>query len=94
MKILGHPNYLSQDEESLIVALADIKDVHGLNLYYRGISEQLQRLVKASNTRRGDNKIIKKTSLSYLCGVIKNFNERKDDNEIQTRKLRTGLVKV
>ena len=35
-----------------------------------------------------------KSPLKYFCGVTKSVNERKDEHEIQTRKLRTGLVKL
>ena len=56
------------------------------------LSEQLQSVVKAIKFRRGDKNIKKMPHFKYCCEVIKRINERENEHEIQTKKLRTGLV--
>ena len=45
MKKAVHLTYLSQDEESLIVASAENEDGYGLHLDSQGISDQLQCII-------------------------------------------------
>ena len=50
----GQKTYLNEDDESLVVASADIEGDHGLPLDCRGVSHQLQNFFKAVKYRCGD----------------------------------------
>ena len=88
------PNYLNEDNESLVVSSDDIKGGHGLLLDYRGVAHYFQDVVKSVNTWCGGYEIQEKSLLMYLCKVIKTVNTNEDYHKIQTRKLHTGLVNV
>ena len=47
MNKIGHPNYLSNDKESLIFTAADIEGGHEPHLGINSIFEQLHRSIKA-----------------------------------------------
>ena len=59
MKKAGSPTYLSQDRESFMIESADIEDGHGLTLDSKGISDQLQCIIKSAKVWRGDININK-----------------------------------
>ena len=90
----GRPTYLGQGEESLIVEISEIEDVHGLTLDCRDVSERLQRIIKAFKCRCGENDINKKPPLNYFRKLIKHVNGREDGNEIQKINSHTGLAKA
>ena len=58
MNKIVHTNYLSNENESLIVAAADIEGVHGIPLGSTFILDQLQRDIKAFKLCCGDNYIL------------------------------------
>ena len=78
----------------MVVAPANILGVHGLFLYCRGVAHKLQDIVKVVNHHCGDYYIQEKSSFRYFHKLIKFLNKREDKYEIQTRQLRTELVKV
>ena len=67
----GRPNYLSNNEESLIVSAYEIEGGHGLPLDSHAISYQLQHVFKTIKWPIGDNYILKMPPLKY-CRKISN----------------------
>ena len=55
MNKIGHPTYLSNAKESLIVAAADIEGGHGLTMDSNYLLELLQRVIKTVKCWHGDN---------------------------------------
>ena len=54
IKKSGQLNYLNEEEESLVVALAYIESVHGLPLNFLGVAQQFQNVVKDVKSRCDD----------------------------------------
>ena len=59
-KKAGRRTYPNEGEESLVIVSADIEGGHGLPLDCRGVTNQLQNVVKAVKYRWGDNDILEK----------------------------------
>ena len=94
MKKAGRRTYLNEDEESLVVASANIEGGHGLPLEYRGVAQHLQKISNASKAQCGDYDIKDKSSMRYFQEVIKCVNKKEDEHKIQTKNSSSGLVKV
>ena len=47
MKKAGHPTYLNEDEETLLVASDDIKGGHGLPLDCSVVAKHMQKFLQA-----------------------------------------------
>ena len=90
----GRPNYLNEDNQSLLILSAGIEVVPGLPFECHGLAYQLQEVVKASKFRCGDNNILQKSSTIYFQEVIKQANKTEDEHEDQKIRTCTGFVKV
>ena len=76
IKKSGLQTYMNEDEESLVVASAEIEGGDGLPLDCRGVAKQFQRFVKDNNSQCSDNNIQKQSSLSYFQESIKRVNKK------------------
>ena len=90
----GRPNYLNEDNQSLLISSAGIEVVPGLPFECHGLAYQLQEVFKAVKFRCGDNNILPKSSTMYFQEVIKQANKTEDEHEDQKIRTRTGFVKV
>ena len=82
MNKIGHPTYLSNDKESLIVAAAEIEGGHGLPLDSNSILDQLKHLIKAVKWWCVDNEIINDVTPQVFLQVVKCVNEMESEHEI------------
>ena len=62
---VGRPTYLNSDEESLVVALAEIEGAHGLPIDVNTLGVELQLVIKAVNARPSTKEITPKASSKY-----------------------------
>ena len=66
MNKIGHPNFLSNEKESLIVTSADIEGVHGPPLDSNSLLGELQHYVKSFQFWCGDNDILDNFTLQVF----------------------------
>ena len=66
MKKSGQPNYLNDDEESLVIVSAKIEGGHGLPFDCHGVTMHFQKVFMAVKSCCGNNKILPKYSMSYF----------------------------
>ena len=90
----GRPTYLNSDEESLVVASAEIEGDHGFPIDVNTLGDELQLFIKSVNARQSTKDITTNSSSKYTRSVIKRVNRKEDGHNTQRKKLRTGLVKV
>ena len=61
----GRPTYLISDEETLVVALAEIEGTHGLPIDVNTLGAELQFFMKAVNAQKSTKYITPKSSSKY-----------------------------
>ena len=91
---VGIPTYLNSYEEALVVALAQIKGAHGLPIDFNIVGAKLKFVIKAVNSQQSTKDITANSSSNYTYLVIKQVNRIEDGHDTQSKKIRTGLVKV
>ena len=90
----GRPTYLNPDEEALVVASAEMEGAHGLPIDVNTLGAELQLVIRAMNARQSTKVITPNASSQYTRSVIKRVNKREDGHDKQSKKSRTGLLKV
>ena len=91
---IGRPTYLNSDEETLVVASAEIEGAHGLHIDDNTLGGRLQLVIRAMNAQQSTKVITPKASSQYTRLVIKRVNNIGDGHDNQSKKSRTGLLKV
>ena len=91
---VGRPNYLSLDEESLVVVAADIEGAHGLPINTFSISYELQFVLASVKARPTCKKITYSAAAKYCPVVVKQVNVSGEAHDNQRKKSRTRLIKV
>ena len=91
---VGRPTYLNSDEEALVVASAEIKGAHGFSIDVNTLGGELQFVIKAFNSQQSNKVITPKASSKYIRSIVKEVNNIEDCHDDQSKKSRTGLVKV
>ena len=77
----GQQTYPNKDKESLVIPSAKIEGGHVLPLYYCGVAQQLQNVIKSIKSWCGDYTIKAKSSIRYFWEVIKRVNKDEDEHE-------------
>ena len=90
----GIPTYLNSDEEALVVALAEIEGVNGLPIDVNTLGANLKFFIKAVNARKSTKDITANSLSKYTRPVIKQVKCIEYGHYSQTKKSRTGSVKV
>ena len=67
----GRPTYLNSDEESLVVASAEIEVDHGFHIDVNTLGDELQLFIKSVNARQSTKDITTNSSSKHICSVIK-----------------------
>ena len=65
------PTYLNSDEESLVIASADIEGAHGLSIDVNTLGAKMQFFIKSVNAQQSTKDITANSSSKYTCSVIK-----------------------
>ena len=94
MNKLGRPTYLSPGEESLLVAKEEIEGYHGLPTNTAMISAELKYVVASLKERAKCKKITHNSASKYCCAVKNRVNVSKEAHDKQSKKSRTGFIKV
>ena len=77
----GQVTYRNEDKDSLVVASDDIEGFHCQPINCRGVSQNLQNVVNAVNSRCDDWKIKYKSSMRYFREAIVRANKNEDDHK-------------
>ena len=82
---------LTQDEETLVVATAELKAVHALPSTRKIVAMKLNEVLEGVKGRDADNPVQHRSKLSYARRVIRQVNAREKEATDQ-RKRSTGEI--